>query len=102
MDIISVLLLSKSDFRSIFIFISIILLIVYFILQFNNIQTNYLLYYEYFLLLVFSYYIILDLLDNYKKYKSRDENIFFEKLFIYVPIVILFNFFLVYSTIKGL
>ena len=82
--------------------IIITLLIVYFILQFNNIQTNYLLYYEYFLLLVFSYYIILDLLDNYKKYKSRDENIFFEKLFIYVPIVILFTFFLVYSTIKGL
>jgi hypothetical protein len=82
--------------------IIITLLIVYFILQFNNIQSNYLLYYEYFLLLVFSYYIILDLLDNYKKYKNRDENIFFEKLFIYIPIVLLFTLFLVYSTIKSI
>ena len=82
--------------------IIITLLIVYFILQLNNIQTNYLLFYEYFLLLVFSYYIILDLLDNYKKYRSRDENIFFEKLFIYTIILLLLTLFLVYSTIKGL
>lgn len=82
--------------------IIITLLIVYFILQFNNIQTNYLLYYEYFLLSVFSYFIILDLLNNYKKYKNRDENIFFEKLFIYIPIILLFAFFLIYNTINSL
>lgn len=82
--------------------IIITLLIVYFILQFNNIQTNYLLYYEYFLLSVFSYFIILDLLNNYKKYKNRDENIFFEKLFIYIPIILLFAFFLISNTIDSL